>query len=171
MFEGCQYWPDQREGQYIIPRAEYFPILPNHSKCNNIWQSWKDNTEVLSIRLGTKRQILFILWLLHFSYQFMDSTIYVSSKSCLQNCTILWRLELCNSSHNYNNNKYNNKCMMHYNYCFNSIPFYFSAELFNVCVSWSYSGKHAMLSKKGGAAYAHMYKGWGCILPSNCIPI
>ena len=35
--EGCQYWPDRREGQYIIPRAEYFPILPDHSKCNNLF--------------------------------------------------------------------------------------------------------------------------------------
>ena len=26
----------RREGQYIISRAEYFPKLPDHSKCNNI---------------------------------------------------------------------------------------------------------------------------------------
>ncbi len=35
--EGCQYWLDWREGQYIILRAEYFPILPDHSKCKNLF--------------------------------------------------------------------------------------------------------------------------------------
>ena len=32
--EGWKYWPDRREGQYKILRAEYFPIFAQpHSKC------------------------------------------------------------------------------------------------------------------------------------------
>ena len=32
-----QYWPDRREGTIQKLRAEYFPVLPDHSECNNLF--------------------------------------------------------------------------------------------------------------------------------------
>ena len=33
--ERWQYWPERSEGQYRSSRAEYFPVLPDYSECNN----------------------------------------------------------------------------------------------------------------------------------------
>ena len=30
-----QYWPECNKGQYRSSRAEYFPVLPGYSECNN----------------------------------------------------------------------------------------------------------------------------------------
>ena len=35
--ERQQYWPDHREGQNRVSRAEYFPVLSEHSDCNNLF--------------------------------------------------------------------------------------------------------------------------------------